>query len=204
LVSEPIPAGPDERRSGLPYPIIPPTSVDQLPERGQPGARAAWGLRALARIVDFVLVSTLFGFLVAAAGVETITTKSGKVDYSGPLWTLLLFPIGFMAYETILISRYGQTLGKWLCQVKAVRYSDGTLAIMQEALVRAVVPGVFLLVASAAPMLGISALGYLQFVPVLIYLASLADPLYRGPHDKAANTIVLAAPRLRAPRRPPA
>jgi len=199
-MTEPVPTDPTERESGLPYPLSPPVGREGLPERGQPGSPANWGRRAAARIIDFILVSFPFTLIVSALGVETITKGPDKGDLTGPLWSLLLFPIGFMIYETVLLSLFGQTIGKWLCQVKAVRYSDGHLAFMQESAIRAIVPGIFLLVASAGPMLGISALGYLQLVPVIIYLSSLADPIYRGPHDKAANTIVLSAPRLRVQR----
>jgi hypothetical protein len=38
----------------------------------------------------------------------------------------------------------------------------------------------------------------LFFLPPVIYLTSVADTLYRGVHDKLANTIVLAAPRSEA------
>jgi uncharacterized RDD family membrane protein YckC len=196
-VTEPIPTDPNERESGLPYPLRPPEGREQLPDRGQPGAPASWGLRALARIMDFIIVSFPFGFITNALG-TTIDPETG--DLSGPLWPLLLFPICFMIYETVLLSLYGQTLGKWVCQIKAVRWTDGHLAYRQEGFVRAAVPGVFLLVAYAAPLVGIPALSYLLVVPVIIYMSSLANAIYRGPHDKAANTIVLAAPRLRRPR----
>ncbi|MFZ4517525.1 MAG: RDD family protein [Microthrixaceae bacterium] len=194
---EPDPVDPSERPSGLPYPLVPPTVRDDLPDRGFPGAPASWGMRALARIIDVVIVSFPFGFLVAALGTKTIAEGPDKGQLSGPAWPLLLFPICFILYETVLISMFGQTLGKWVCQVKAVQWSDGRLATLQEGFIRAFVPGVFLLVASAAALLGVPALGYLQFVPILIYLSSLANVIYRGPHDKAANTIVLAAPRSR-------
>ena len=200
-MTEPIPTDPNERQSGLPYPLGPPQGREQLPDRGQPGAPASWGMRALARIMDFIIVSFPFSFIVAALGTKTITSGPDKGDLTGPLWPLLLFPIAFIIYETVLISMFGQTIGKWVCQVKAVRYTDGHLAYMQEGFIRAFVPGVFLVAAYAAPIVGINALSYLQFVPILIYLASLADPIYRGPHDKAANTIVLAAPRPRGFRR---
>ncbi len=199
-MTEPIPTDPDERESGLPYPLSPPEGREQLPERGLPGAPASWGLRALARIMDFIIVSFPFGFIGTALGVKTIESGPDKGELTGPLWTLLLFPIVFILYETVCISTWGQTLGKWVCQIKAVRWTDGHLAYRQEGFVRAAVPGVFLLVAYAAPLLGIPALSYLLVVPVIIYMSSLANAIYRGPHDKAANTIVLAAPRLRRPR----
>ena len=200
-MTEPIPERPDERESGVPYPLTPPRMREDLPERGLPGAPASWGLRALARIVDFILVSFPFTFVVAAIGVKTVSRGPDKGELTGPVWSLLLFPIAFILYETVLISTFGQTVGKWLCQIKAVRYSDGHLAYLQESFVRAFLPGVFLLVAYSAPVFDIPYLGYLQFVPVVIYLSSLANVLYRGPHDRSATTIVLSAPRAR--RQPP-
>lgn len=196
-MTDPVPADPSARGSGLPYPLVPPNAREDLPDRGTPGAPASWGMRALARIIDLIVVSFPFGFLVAALGTETIASGPDKGELRGPAWPLLLFPLFFILYETVLISLFGQTLGKWVCQVKAVRWSDGHLASLQEGFIRAFVPGVFLLVASASALLGVPALGYLQFVPVLIYLSSIANVLYRGPHDRAANTIVLAAPRYR-------
>jgi len=182
--------------SGLPYPDQTPATRDDLPDRGLPGAPAAWGLRALARILDYMLFSLVFGYLAALLGTEV----ESDGDISGPTWPLLLFPIFFMIYETTGLAIFGQTIGKWVCQVKAVRYSNGELAELSSTAVRAFIPGIFVLIAAAAPMFDIPALGYLQFVAVLIYLASVADILYRGPHDKAAGTIVLASPRPRRTR----
>lgn len=192
-MSDPSPAE-HPHPSGLPYPAVPPETREELPDRGLPGAPASWGLRGAARIIDTVIFSFVFGFVTNALGTK-IDPETG--DLSGPLWPLLLFPICFMLYETVLLARYGQTLGKWVCQVKAVSWYSGDLADPRQTFVRAVVPGVFALVAAAAPIIGLDVLGYLQFVPVLIYLSSIANILYRGPHDKAGGTIVLAAPRSR-------
>lgn len=186
------------RPSGLPYPIAPPTGRDELPDRGEAGAPASWGLRAAARLMDFLLFSLLFGWITAALGTEVVETSSNELVVKGPKWTFLLFPVFFLAYETVCISNWGQTLGKWVCQVKVVNWYDGSLPTMRQAAIRAFVPGVFLLIAGFATMLDLPWLGYLQLVAVIIYLASLADVVYRGPHDKAAATIVLAAPRRRA------
>jgi len=191
-------ATPGRRPSGLPYPFVPPTQRDELPElRGSAGAPASWGLRAMARIIDFVVVSFPFGFLTAAAGVKFVQKGPDKGDLIGPGWTLLLFPLFFMAYEVVLISRFGQTLGKWVCQIKVVDWETGELPTVSESITRAVVPGIFLLAGTAAPLIGISIIGFLQFAPIVIYLSSLGDRIYRGWHDKAATTIVLAAPRPR-------
>ena len=193
---------PDRRPSGLPYPMVPPTTRDELPEqRGVPGAPASWGMRAAARIIDFVLISLPFAFLSSAMGEKEISSGPDKGELTGPLWVLLLFPLVYMAYETLLVSRTGQTVGKWLCRVKVVDWSTGTLLTPQQAAVRAFVPGVFLLVSATAPILGVPVLGLLQFVPLMIYVTVAASPVYRGVHDKAAGSIVLSAPRApRAPR----
>lgn len=190
------------RPSGLPYPAVPPTRREDLTDvRGAPGAPASWGLRALARIIDFVVVSLPFSFITFSAGVRQVQRGPRAGEWTGPLWTLLLFPLALMVYEAVLVSRSGQTLGKWMCMVKVVDWQTGDLPPLSQATTRAVVPGVLLLAGSAAPLVGVPALGYLQYGPLVVYLTSLVDPLYRGVHDKAAGTIVLSAPR--ALRRPP-
>jgi hypothetical protein len=76
-----------------------------------------------------------------------------------------------------------------------LEWSTGTLLTPQQAGIRAFVPGVFLLISATAPILGVPVLGLLQFVPLMIYVTVAASPVYRGVHDKAAGSIVLAAPR---------
>ncbi len=178
-MNAPLPPG-SGRRSGVPYPALPPTSRDDLPGRGQPGAPGAWGLRAAARIIDLVIVLLPANVLAAAVG----DTSDGQ--FQAPVWVLLVFPVTFVAYETVLVSRTGQTLGKLLCRLKVVEWRNGDLPTAREAFFRAMVPGVFLF-------------GYLLFPPLLllvplVYLSSIADRLYRGIHDKVADTIVLYSP----------
>lgn len=189
-------SAPVTRPSGLPYPAAAPEHRDQLPDRGLPGAPAAWGLRAAARILDVLVFSMVFSVVVSIFG----TDFDEQGELIGPGWPLLLQPVCFILYETVLLSMFGQTLGKWVCQVKAVSWFDGALAEPKQTFVRAFVPGVFALVAAAAPLVGIPVLGWLLLVPPVIYLSSIANEIYRGPHDRAAGTIVLAAPRYRTPR----
>lgn len=172
------------RPSGLPYPLNPPVIRDDLPDKG-PGAPASWGLRAGARIFDFILISVPCGALAAALGSEL--TDDG---WDGPVWPRFIFPVAFMAYETVLLATRGNTLGKYAFRVKAVSWERGTLPSFQEAAIRAILPGIFLLLAVAGGLFS-----YLQLVPIVIYLSSLANPVYRGWHDKAADTIVLSSPR---------
>ncbi len=183
---DPDPLATPIRPSGQPYPVRPPTERDELPAAGL-GAPASVPRRAGARLVDFVGLSIPVALVTTTLGVE-IDADTGRVE--GPLWPRFVFPIVFMLYETVLIGRYGQTVGKALFRIQAVDWGRGGLASYRQAAIRAVVPGVFLLLA----VLG-GVLGYLQFVAIVIYLSSLADVLYRGWHDKAAATIVLSRPR---------
>lgn len=174
------------RTSQLPYPDQTPFRRDDLPDRGAAGAPASWGLRATVRIIDFVIVLLPANLLVSLVGTEV----DGR--FEAPTWALLVFPLTYMAYETVLVSRTGQTLGKFLCRIKVVEWESGDLPTPAEAFSRAIVPGVFLFLYLLFPPL--------LLVPVLIYLTSIGDTLYRGVHDKAGHTIVLAAPK--APRLP--
>lgn len=177
-------ASAESRSSNLPFPSSPPTTRDDLPDRG-PGAPGAWGLRAAARVFDVVVIWYPCALLASALGVKVV---EGEVE--GPRWPSFVFPIAFILYETVMVSRFGQTIGKWLCRVKVVDWDTGDLPLSTSAAVRAVVPGIFLILSLFGGVLS-----YLLFVIPLIYLTSIADSVYRGLHDKAAHTIVLAAPR---------
>lgn len=172
------------RPSGVPYPPSTPLHRDDLPDRGHPGAPAAWGLRAAARILDLVIVLLPMNLIALLVGDRT---DSGV---QAPLWVRLIFPITFIVYETVLISRNGRTIGKLLFRTAAVEWTTGELPTPREAFIRALVPGIWYF----AYLLG-GPFSLLFFLPPIIYLTSVADTLYRGFHDKLANTIVLAVPK---------
>lgn len=172
------------RPSGVPYPSSTPLHRDDLPDRGHPGAPAAWGLRAAARILDLVIVLLPMNLIALLVGDRT------DAGVEAPLWVRLIFPITFMVYETVLISRNGRTIGKLLFRTAAVEWTTGELPTPREAFIRALVPGIWYF----AYLLG-GAFSLLFFLPPIIYLTSVADTLYRGFHDKLANTIVLAVPK---------
>ena len=187
--SSPDPAG-SGRPSGLPYPADPPVIRDDLPDRGA-GAPASWGKRAGARLLDIVLISLPSLFLASALGVGT-AERDGVTELTGPRWPLLIFPVAFIAYETFFVGWKGNTLGKFAFRAKVVAWAGGEVPTYQESAIRALVPGVFLIVAIAGAG---TMLSWLIVVPVVIYLSSLINAVYRGWHDKAADTIVLSAPR---------
>jgi len=142
-------------------------------------------------LFDLLAVYVVSVSLIGLLGVET----NADGELVGPVWPLFLFPVLFMAYETFLIGRNGQTLGKFLLRIRAIDWNRGGIASYQQAAIRAVVPGFFLF----GTVFG-GALGLLALIPVVIYLSSLVNPVFRGLHDRAAGTIVLAAPWVKRPR----
>jgi hypothetical protein len=160
----------------LPYPADTPRKREDLPGKGA-GSPAPWGLRAAARLLDLFVIYELWNLLIFLLGIPR------------GLEARLLFPVMFIVYETVTVARFGQTLGKFLFRVKVVQWSDGHLPTPRESAIRALVPGVFLLIAFiGGPFF------YAAAIAVVIYLTSVADTLYRGIHEKTSNTIELFAP----------
>lgn len=169
----------------LPYPAETPRKREDLPDKGA-GSPAPWGLRAAARLLDLFVIYELWNLLILVLGIERGANSQMPVD----LWARLLFPVMFIVYETVTIATFGQTLGKLICRVKVVQWSDGQPPSPLESTIRAIVPGVFLLIAFiGGPFF------YAAGIAVVVYLTSVADSLYRGIHEKASNTIELLAPR---------
>ena len=160
----------------LPYPAETPRKREDLPDKGA-GSPAPWGLRAAARLLDLFVIYELWNLLIFLLGIPR------------GLEARLLFPVMFIVYETVTVARFGQTLGKFLFRIKVVQWSDGHLPSPRESAIRALVPGVFLLIAFiGGPFI------YAAAIAVVIYLTSVADTLYRGIHEKTSNTIELFAP----------
>ncbi|MEI7887658.1 MAG: RDD family protein [Actinomycetes bacterium] len=168
----------------LPYPAETPRKREDLPDKGA-GSPAPWGLRSAARLLDLLVIFEIWNLLIFVLGIQRGANSQMPVD----LWARLLFPVMFIVYEAVTVAKFGQTLGKFICRVKVVQWSDGALPSPREAAVRALVPGVFLLIACiGGPFFYAAAIG------VVIYLTSIADTLYRGIHEKTSNTIELFAP----------
>jgi uncharacterized RDD family membrane protein YckC len=162
--------------TSLPYPAETPRKREDLPDKGA-GSPAPWGLRAAARLLDLFVIYELWSLLIFLLGIPR------------GLEARLLFPVMFIVYETVTVARFGQTLGKFLFRIKVVQWSDGHLPTPRESAIRALVPGVFLLIAFiGGPFF------YAAVIAAVIYLTSVADTLYRGIHDKTSNTIELFAP----------
>ena len=84
-----------------------------------------------------------------------------------PLWVRLIFPITFVAYETVLVSRNGRTIGKMLFRTTAIEWTTGELPTPKESFIRAIVPGIFYFL-----YLLPGAFSLMFFLPPVIYLTS--------------------------------
>ena len=94
--------------------------------------------------------------------------------------------VGIQIYQLIMLSTYGQTVGKWLMRVRIVRDPTGApVGFMRAVLLRAIVPGALL--------------GFIGWLisPIASWVLAIVDIVYiLGPdrrclHDYIAGTKVV-------------
>lgn len=167
---------------GYGYPTAPPYSPYAAPGMVQPGVLAipgrgqvelaGFGRRTGARLIDGVL------YLIVAL-IITFGLYGGEDNGAALTVLLVLVVLGF-AYESLMISRRGQTLGKMAVGIKVVRMDNGELLSYGSAAVREVIP------AAASLVCGIVLLP-------LLWLSFFFDRsgYKQAWHDKAANDVVI-------------
>ncbi|MEV6267734.1 RDD family protein [Kribbella sp. NPDC051936] len=148
---------------------------------------ATIGSRALARIIDSVILYAIVGILYAIFFASaTAATSDGEFSDSegagflGAFFAVIgLSVLITVLYELLLTAFKGQTVGKMIMGIKVVRSSDGQVPGFGPAFMRWLLP-----------MIG----SFLCYVgALLVYLSPLFDSSGRvqGWHDKAANTLVI-------------
>ncbi|MGI5153849.1 RDD family protein [Microbispora sp. CA-102843] len=179
---------------GQPYPAAGP-----IPP-GAPAPLAEWWQRLVARIIDGVIIGIPFsiimlvirGIVVTNASIDITTGvyNPGSGAFLASLLTAILGGLVMVAYEFLMLRAQGQTLGKKIMGIKVVPVG-GTLdagGLPQDVAVKRA--GVLF------------AFEFLQWIPVISYLASIASllnvlwllwdkPLQQALHDKVANTVVV-------------
>lgn len=156
----PVAPTPDELPTS-PLGAAPASPIAQEPELASPGKRL------LARIVD-VLVLIIPVIVLAFI-------------FRGFIFTLVV-AILFGAYEVMMISNSGQTIGKKALGIKVVDEDSGQIPDLQAAGMRWGVPQILSLI----PFVG-------WIIGLVIYLSLLWRPKRQGFHDTAAHTIVIEA-----------
>lgn len=150
---------------------------------------ASVGQRALARILDAVIagaaggiIGAILGGLIFAAGASG--SETGSILTLGVSFVvILLIAIIGLAYETLMLTFYGATLGKMVMKIKVVSVETGENPQLLNALLRFALPGV---------------MGLIPIVGGLAALACWLSPLFdssgrqQGWHDKVAKTVVIA------------
>jgi len=148
------------------FPPPPPTSTDRLASIGQ---------RALAQLIDSVIIGIPLFFVSTAISGDLTDADSGQLLLVTVLWLgVSLF------YNTAMIAIYGATIGKRVMKLMVVNRVDGSAVTWTYAAVRPLIPTV----AGLVPVIGLAA-------NLVVYLRAVFHPIRQGLHDAAAGTIVV-------------
>ncbi|MGX2996962.1 RDD family protein [Streptomyces sp. JNUCC 64] len=136
------------------------------------------GKRVVARLIDMVLVGIVVGLLSWAFGVGDYSVDPDSVEYGESFGRSLLAAVLYIGYDTVMISRTGQTVGKRLMKMRVANLSDGATPSLQTSLVRAAV--LWLPFAFCCACVWTAIAGGWSFFD---------KPYKQGLHDKAAKTV---------------
>ncbi|MFF2211367.1 RDD family protein [Streptomyces antibioticus] len=193
--SEPPPSQPPPSQGGSPYDRPydgeppPPYSGGGGPEYGggypaDPLAGmpplADSGKRTLARIVDMILVYIVVALLAWAFRVDQYTVDADELEFGKTFGRELITAILYVAYDTVLTARHGQTLGKKWFGMRVANLDNGSTPSVQTSLIRALVLWVPFAFCCACVWTAIAG-GWSFF----------DKPYKQGLHDKAAKTVVV-------------
>lgn len=140
------------------------------------------GKRVLARIIDMIIVAVVVWLLSLLFGVTSINTDPDDLEAGKSFGQSLIAAILYMAYDTILISKTGQTLGKRLLGLRVANLNDGSTPSVQTALIRSAV--LWLPFAFCCACIWTAIAGGWSFFD---------KPYKQGLHDKPAKTVVVTA-----------
>ncbi|MDN0197123.1 RDD family protein [Streptomyces sp. S.PNR 29] len=139
------------------------------------------GRRTLARLIDMVLVGIVVWLLSWGFGVTEYTVDGDEIEVGKSFGQSIIAAVLYIAYDTVLISRTGQTLGKRWLGMRVADLDNGATPSVQTSLTRAAVlwlPFAF----CCACVWTIIAGGWSFF----------DRPYKQGLHDKAARTVVVS------------
>ncbi|SHI21355.1 RDD family protein [Streptomyces sp. 3214.6] len=165
---------------GGPYGGDPYGGYPEDPLAGMPPL-ADSGKRTLARIIDMILVFAVVTLLAWAFGVAQYTTDADKIQFGKTFGRELVAAILYVAYDTVLTARSGQTLGKKWLGMRVADLDDGSTPSAQTSLIRALV--LWVPFAFCCACLWTAVCGGWSFFD---------KPYKQGLHDKAAKTVVVS------------
>ncbi|MFI9645886.1 RDD family protein [Streptomyces sp. NPDC052040] len=171
----PYSAGPYGPYGGGPYGGGPYGGADPL--AGMPPL-ADSGRRVLARILDMILVGVVVWLLSWLFHTTEYNVETGRIEYGKSVGQSVIAAVLYIAYDTVMISRSGQTVGKRLLNMRVANLHDGSTPSVQTALVRAAV--LWLPFAFCCACVWTAICGGWSFFD---------RPYKQGLHDKAAKTV---------------
>ncbi|MEW2076561.1 RDD family protein [Streptomyces sp. NPDC013433] len=139
------------------------------------------GRRTLARVIDMVLVGIVVWLLTWPFGVSEYDVDGNDINVGNSFAQSVVAAVLYIAYDTFMTARGGQTLGKKWLRMRVADLADGSTPSVQTALIRALVlwlPFAF----CCACVWTVIAGGWSFF----------DRPYKQGLHDKAAKTVVVS------------
>lgn len=169
---DPYGGGGDPYGGGGGYPTDPLAGMPPLADSGK---------RTLARIIDMIIVGVVVWLLTWGFGVTEYDVDTDKVEYGKSFVQSLVAAVLFIGYDTLLISRTGQTLGKKLLNMRVANLDNGATPSVQTSLIRAAV--LWIPFAFCCACIWTAICGGWSFFD---------KPYKQGLHDKAAKTVVVS------------
>jgi len=140
------------------------------------------GRRTLARIIDMIMVGIVVWLLTWAMDVHEYDIDNDKIEYGKSLGQSVVAAVLYIAYDTIMMSRTGQTFGKKWLGMRVANLDNGATPSVQSNLIRASVLWIPFAFCCACVWTAIAG-GWSFF----------DKPYKQGLHDKAAKTVVVKA-----------
>ncbi|MCX4700392.1 RDD family protein [Streptomyces sp. NBC_01373] len=138
------------------------------------------GRRTLARIIDMILVGIVVWLLTWGFGVNEYNVDGDDMEYGKSLGQSLVAALLYIGYDTFMIVKSGQTLGKKWLGMRVANLDNGATPSMQSTLTRSAVLWIPFAFCCACIWTAISG-GWSYF----------DKPYKQGLHDKAAKTVVV-------------
>ncbi|MEU0210126.1 RDD family protein [Streptomyces canus] len=173
--STPPPYGGSPHGGGDPYGGGPADPLAGMPPL------APSGRRTLARIIDMIMVAVVVWLITWGVGVSEYNVDSDDMRYGKSLAQSALAAVLYIAYDTVMISRSGQTLGKKWLGMRVANLDNGSTPSTQSTLIRSAVLWIPFAFCCACIWTAIAG-GWSYF----------DKPYKQGLHDKAAKTVVVS------------
>ncbi|KUO18374.1 RDD family protein [Streptomyces dysideae] len=139
------------------------------------------GKRTLARVIDLILVGIVVWLLTLGFGVNEYDVDSDEVEYGKSFAQSLIAALLYIGYDTFMIAKSGQTIGKRLLNMRVANLDNGSTPSVQTALLRSAV--LWIPFAFCCACIWTAIAGGWSFFD---------KPYKQGLHDKAAKTVVVS------------